>query len=114
MNRQDQLTSKMIMPGIIQVLAVSPCNSFCVGAASEQIMIWQFSTGKMVASVRRHYQNVSNIKFTADSSYFVSTGTEGLVLVWSMESVLNSVVKPRYFVSIMTIMLVYLIFPNIA
>jgi len=91
LNRQDQLTSKMIMPGIIQVLAVSPCNSFCVGAASEQIMIWQFSTGKMVASVRRHYQNVSNIKFTADSSYFVSTGTEGLVLVWSMESVLNSV-----------------------
>ena len=99
LNRQDQLTSKMIMPGIIQVLAVSPCNNYCVGAASEQIMIWQFSTGKMVASLRRHYQNVSNIKFTADSSYFVSTGTEGLVLVWSMESALSSSVSLKSFLA---------------
>ncbi|KAK4014999.1 WD repeat-containing protein 18 [Daphnia magna] len=90
LNRQDQITTKMIMPGIIQVLAVSPCNNFCVGALSEQLLVWQLSTGKLVASLRRHYQNVSDVKFTADSSRFVSAGAEGLVLLWSLDTVLHS------------------------
>lgn len=76
------------MPGIIQVLAVSPCDSFCVGALGEQLMVWQVSTGKLVASLRRHYQNVTGVQFTADSSRFVSSGAEGLVLLWSLEMVM--------------------------
>lgn len=97
LNRQDQITTKMIMPGIIQVLAVSPCNNFCVGALSEQLLVWQLSTGKLVASLRRHYQNVSDVKFTADSSRFVSAGAEGLVLLWSLDTVLHSKVSPNCF-----------------
>jgi hypothetical protein len=30
----------MIMPGILQVLVVSPCSNFSVGAMSEQLLIW--------------------------------------------------------------------------
>lgn len=78
----------MVMPGIIQVLTVSPCNSFCVGALGEQLMVWQLSTGRLVASLRRHYQNVTGVQFTADSSRFVSAGAEGLVLLWSLEMVM--------------------------
>jgi pre-rRNA-processing protein IPI3 len=83
----------MIMPGIIQVLVMSPCNNFCVGALSEQLLIWQVSTGKLVASLRRHYQNVSDVKFTADSSRFISAGAEGLVLLWSLDTVLHTKVS---------------------
>ncbi|EFX83603.1 hypothetical protein DAPPUDRAFT_301554 [Daphnia pulex] len=90
LNRQDQITTKMIMPGIIQVLVMSPCNNFCVGALSEQLLVWQVSTGKLVASLRRHYQNVSDVKFTADSSRFISAGAEGLVLLWSLDTVLHT------------------------
>lgn len=90
MNRQDQTTTKMIMPGIIQALAVSPCGNYCVGASAEQLLVWQVSTGKMLASLRRHYQNVNTLHFTCDSSHFVSIGAEGLVLVWNMETVLGS------------------------
>ena len=90
MNRQDQTTTKMIMPGIVQALAVSPCGHYCVGAVAEQLLVWQVSTGKMLASLRRHYQNVNALHFTSDSSHFVSIGAEGLVLVWNMEVVLGS------------------------
>lgn len=93
LNRQDQLTSKMIMPGIVQVLTVSPCNNFCVGAINEQLIVWQISTGKFLASLRRHYQNVNGIKFTADSSRFVTIGHEGLTLVWSLDAVINTSVS---------------------
>jgi hypothetical protein len=40
MNRQDQTTVKMIVPGIIQALAVSPCGNYCVGGAAEQLFVW--------------------------------------------------------------------------
>jgi pre-rRNA-processing protein IPI3 len=103
----------MIMPGILQVLVVSPCSNFCVGAMSEQLLIWQvdallyysfvliyiysilwqLSTGKLVASLRRHYQNVSDVKFTGDSSRFISAGAEGLVLLWSLDTVLHTKVR---------------------
>ena len=96
LNRQDQITTKMIMPGIIQVLAVSPCNNFCVGALGEQLMMWQLSSGKLVASLRRHYQNVTSVKFTSDSSRFASAGAEGLVLLWSVDTVLNAKVLPDF------------------
>ena len=89
MNRQDQITSKMIMPGIVQTLTVSPCHNYCVGGYGEQLPVWHLSTGKMVACLRRHYRDVTQIQFAADSSHFVSGGAEGLVLLWSMESVLQ-------------------------
>lgn len=78
------------MPGIIQVLVVSPCNNFCVGALSEQLLVWHISSGKLVASLRRHYQNVTTVQFTADSSRFLSAGAEGLILVWSLDTVLQA------------------------
>lgn len=81
------------MPGIVQVLSVSPCNNFCVGAINEQLIVWQISTGKYLASLRRHYQNVNGVKFTADSSRFVSIGHEGLTLAWSLDTVINTLVN---------------------
>jgi WD40 repeat protein len=54
-------------------------------------ILWQLSTGKLVASLRRHYQNVSDVKFTGDSSRFISAG--GLVLLWSLDTVLHTKVR---------------------
>ena len=85
------------MPGILQVLVVSPCNNFCVGAMNERLLIWSCSTGKLVASLRRHYQNVSDVKFTGDSSRFISAGAESLVLLWSLDTVLHTKVSGTVF-----------------
>jgi hypothetical protein len=43
MNRQDWTTVKMIVPGIIEALAISPCGNYCVGGAAEQLFVWQVS-----------------------------------------------------------------------
>jgi len=59
-----------------------------IGGSNEQLLVWQMSTGELVASLRRHYQDVTGICFTADGSRFVSAGAEGLVLVWSLETAL--------------------------
>ena len=37
-----------------------------------------------MAVLGRHYQNVTTLRFTDDSSHFISGGEDNLVLVWPM------------------------------
>lgn len=90
LNRQDQTTLKMVTPAIVQVLSISSCGNYCVGGAAEMLYVWQVSTGILLATLRRHYQDVTAVAFTVDSSRFVSVGREGLALLWSLETILSS------------------------
>lgn len=44
----------------------------------------QVSTGNLLVILSRHYQDVSCLQFTGDSSHFLSGGKDCLVLVWSL------------------------------
>lgn len=44
----------------------------------------QVCTGKLLSVLSRHYQDVTCLKFTDDSSHFVSGGKDNLALVWSL------------------------------
>ncbi|XP_076977510.1 WD repeat-containing protein 18 isoform X2 [Tamandua tetradactyla] len=47
------------------------------------------STGNLLVILSRHYQDVSCLQFTGDSSHFLSGGKDCLVLVWGLCSVLQ-------------------------
>ncbi|GBP02513.1 WD repeat-containing protein 18 [Eumeta japonica] len=42
----------------------------------------------MMASLAKHYQTVTCLKFTDDGSHFVSAGKDGAVLVWNLTKAL--------------------------
>lgn len=44
----------------------------------------QVSTGNLLVILNRHYQDVSCLRFTGDSSHFLSGGKDCLVLVWNL------------------------------
>lgn len=44
----------------------------------------QVSTGNLLVILSRHYQDVSCLQFTGDSSHFISGGKDCLVLAWSL------------------------------
>ncbi|XP_073910590.1 WD repeat-containing protein 18 isoform X3 [Castor canadensis] len=58
------------------------------------------STGNLLVILSRHYQDVSCLKFTGDSSHFISGGKDCLVLAWSLCSVLqmdpSRILAPRH------------------
>uniref|UniRef100_A0A8C6V1Z0 WD repeat-containing protein 18 n=1 Tax=Neogobius melanostomus TaxID=47308 RepID=A0A8C6V1Z0_9GOBI len=70
---------------------------------AEAIYLWEVSTGKLMAVLTRHYQDVTCLKFTDDSSHFISGGRDNLALVWSLSSVIqldsNHVAEPRHVLS---------------
>ncbi|XP_041646353.1 WD repeat-containing protein 18 [Cheilinus undulatus] len=101
--RKDQLVHKIVCPGVITSLTASPNGLFLAAAVTEAIYLWEVSTGKLLSVLSRHYQDVTCLKFTDDSSHFVSGGKDNLALVWSLSSViqmdLNHTPEPRHVLS---------------
>ncbi|XP_070563477.1 WD repeat-containing protein 18-like isoform X1 [Ptychodera flava] len=90
LHRQEQQQMRIVCPGLVTALATSPCGNYCAAGIAERIHVWHVSTGKLVAILSRHYQNITCLKFTDDGSCLISGGNDSLVLVWSMASILQS------------------------
>ncbi|XP_073333420.1 WD repeat-containing protein 18 [Pagrus major] len=101
--RKDQLQQKIMCPGVVTCLTTSPNGLFLAAAVAEAIYLWEVSTGKLLCVLSRHYQDVTCLKFTDDSSHFVSAGKDNLALVWSLSSViqldLSHTPEPRHVLS---------------
>lgn len=99
-NSQEQLQStRLVTPGKVNTLAVSHDGNYCVCGIAELVYLWHIPTGKMFASLSRHFQNVSHLAFTDDDSHFVSAGQDGMALVWSLADVLTGNGQPKYMFS---------------
>ncbi|XP_060702024.1 WD repeat-containing protein 18 isoform X2 [Hemiscyllium ocellatum] len=100
LQRKDQLQQKIICPGVVTCLAASPNGLHVAAGIGESIYLWEVSTGNLLLILNRHYQNLTCICFTDDSSHLISGGKDNLVLVWSLCSVLQvnfaHVPEPRY------------------
>ena len=49
----------------------------------------QTASGCLLGTVSGHYQSVTVLRFTDDSTHLISAGEDGMVLVWSLASVLD-------------------------
>nr|XP_012416132.1 PREDICTED: WD repeat-containing protein 18 isoform X1 [Odobenus rosmarus divergens] len=89
LQRKDQLQQKIMCPGPVTCLTTSPNGLYVLAGIAESIYLWEVSTGSLLVILSRHYQDVSCLQFTGDSSHFLSGGKDCLVLVWSLCSVLQ-------------------------
>uniref|UniRef100_A0ABI8A881 WD repeat-containing protein 18 n=2 Tax=Felis catus TaxID=9685 RepID=A0ABI8A881_FELCA len=87
---KDQLQQKIMCPGPVTCLTTSPNGLYVLAGIAESIYLWEVSTGNLLVILSRHYQDVSCLRFTGDSSHFLSGGKDCLVLVWSLCSVLQA------------------------
>ncbi|XP_030891950.1 WD repeat-containing protein 18 isoform X2 [Leptonychotes weddellii] len=76
-------------PGPVTCLTTSPNGLYVLAGIAESIYLWEVSTGSLLVILSRHYQDVSCLQFTGDSSHFLSGGKDCLVLVWGLCSVLQ-------------------------
>ncbi|KAF5909961.1 WD repeat-containing protein 18, partial [Clarias magur] len=85
----DQLQQKIVCPGIVTCLTASPDGLYLLAGIAEAIYLWEVSTGNLLVILNRHYQDLSCLRFTDDSSHFVSGGKDNLALVWNLASVVQ-------------------------
>ncbi|XP_008561011.1 WD repeat-containing protein 18 [Microplitis demolitor] len=77
-------------PGKVSALACAPNGHYLAAAINENIFIWQLCTGKLLRTLSRHYQTVTCLVFSSDSSRFSSGGEDSLVFLWGLTSVVNN------------------------
>jgi len=86
---KEQCIKKIVCPGKITCLTVSPDGNYCIVALVDKIYIWQIATGNLINILCKHYQTINCIKFTTNGTYFVSCGDDNLVLIWNFASALQ-------------------------
>nr|XP_056701121.1 WD repeat-containing protein 18 [Euleptes europaea] len=89
LQRKDQLQQKIICPGLVSCLAAAPNGLYVLAGIAESIYLWEVSSGNLLAILNRHYQDLSCLAFTDDSSHFLSGAKDCLVIVWNLCSVLQ-------------------------
>ncbi|XP_035379198.1 WD repeat-containing protein 18 [Electrophorus electricus] len=101
--RKDQLQQKIVCPGIVNCLVASPDGLYVLAGIAEAVYLWEISTGNLLAVLSRHYQDLSCLRFTDDSSHFVSGGKDNRALIWNLASVVqldsSRVPEPRHVLS---------------
>ncbi|KAK2541926.1 Wdr18 [Columba livia] len=90
LQRKDQLQQKIICPGPVTCLAASPNGLYVLAGVAESIYLWEVSNGNLLAILNRHYQDLTCLCFTDDSSHFLSGAKDCLALVWNLCSVLQA------------------------
>lgn len=83
LQRKDQLQQKIMCPGPVTCLTTSPNGLYVLAGIAESIYLWEVSTGNLLVILSRHYQDVSCLQFTGDSSHFLS----GAKTVWCWRGV---------------------------
>uniref|UniRef100_H2ZBH2 Uncharacterized protein n=1 Tax=Ciona savignyi TaxID=51511 RepID=H2ZBH2_CIOSA len=84
LSRKGQHAKKIVTPGVVKSLCVSN-DCFHIAAGIEQnVFLWDLSSGELLATMSRHYQDVTCLKFTFDGLYLVSSGLDGIVSVWKI------------------------------
>ncbi|XP_042694188.1 WD repeat-containing protein 18 isoform X2 [Centrocercus urophasianus] len=90
LQRKDQLQQKIICPGPVTCLTASPNGLYILAGVAESIYLWEVSNGNLLAILNRHYQDLTCLCFTDDSSHFLSGAKDCLALVWNLYSVLQA------------------------
>ncbi|KAI1280352.1 WD repeat-containing protein 18 [Halotydeus destructor] len=88
--KQSDKHLKIVCPGRITALTITPDGGYCVVAIAERLYIWQMSTGNLITTLERHYQTINVIKTSTDGSFLITGGDDGLVLAWFLPRLLSS------------------------
>ncbi|XP_055524560.1 WD repeat-containing protein 18 [Wyeomyia smithii] len=88
-NRHEPISTRFVLPGRANAVAISPDGNYCLVAVQEIIYVYLMATGAMITTITRHYQVVTSICFTDNGSHFASAGQDGMVLVWNLSQIVR-------------------------
>ncbi|XP_075677169.1 WD repeat-containing protein 18 [Dermatophagoides pteronyssinus] len=93
---KDRLHLKLILPGNVGALCVTPDGHYCLTAIDTRLYIWQLASGYLLAQLDGHYQSIGVIKVTGDQSYFITGGDDGVILIWNFAKVIVPDSRPTF------------------
>ena len=90
LNRHGQQCQKIVTPGVVKALCVSLDGHFIAAGIKERVLLWNAVSGQLIAALAKHYQEVTQVHFTSDSSFLISSGQDGLIAIWDLARVVDA------------------------
>ncbi|ODQ64091.1 WD40 repeat-like protein [Nadsonia fulvescens var. elongata DSM 6958] len=83
---KEAVDQKIVLPERLSCIAISPCNNWLVGGGLEsgRLFVWELSSGILWFAREAHYQAVTHLKFSADSSLVISASKDSRILAWRL------------------------------
>lgn len=81
---------RLILPNIPNCMAVCCNNIFLAVGIKTDLYIWQLSSGSLLTIQKRHYQNISVIKFSSCSNYLLTASEDGSVNAYKLVDLIST------------------------
>jgi len=86
-SRQQSPTGRLAHNQPIEKSLISPSGSILITAGGNEVKLWDLiSGGRLLTSLTSHLKNISDLCFDGSCTRFLSTGLDGLVKVYSMQT----------------------------
>lgn len=90
LTKRGQQGLKIPTPGVVKSLCISNDGFYLAAGIGEQIFVWNAKSGDLLASLSKHYQDVTQLCFPDDGSFLVSAGLDGLLSSWNMTDIIEN------------------------
>jgi len=68
---------------LISICVSNNNKYFVTGGQLGIVRIYDFSSGDFITECRAHSNNITSVRFSPDDKQIISTGRDGLVVVWN-------------------------------
>ncbi|KNZ54165.1 hypothetical protein VP01_3022g2 [Puccinia sorghi] len=81
---------RLIPPGRVIVLSISPTGTYlATGSADGLVILWELSTGTLLASFDAHYKSITCLAFSDDEAALVTASEDSMCSVWSIPTLVD-------------------------
>ncbi|EGG03124.1 uncharacterized protein MELLADRAFT_90461 [Melampsora larici-populina 98AG31] len=90
LNNKPTPTLKLIPPGRVVCICTSLSGIYLAAGSSDgTVLIWELSTGILLASFDAHYKSITCLRFTDDDAALVTASEDSMCSVWSLPALID-------------------------
>lgn len=87
-NSQEQVKNlRFVLPDAVSCLEVNRTNDYLIAGIGTKIYVWHFNSGRLLNILQRHYQPITCVLFSSDSSFILAGGKDGMLVAYKLEDV---------------------------
>lgn len=89
---KEAVSKRLVLGAKFNVIAVSPNNQWLAGGSKDgSIYVWNLESGALrTHNSEAHFQEITSLSWSADSSVLVSGGADARILVWRLIDLVSS------------------------
>ncbi|KAI4464642.1 wd-repeat protein 18 [Holotrichia oblita] len=89
-NSQEQVKNiRFVLPDVVSSIDIDSYNNYIAAGIGLKLYVWHLNSGRLINILQKHYQPITCVKFSSDSSYVLAGGQDGMLVAYKLENVVS-------------------------